>query len=58
MLVCADVIRPGLGWMVRKASNWIVPAMTACRDPHGYAALQGLIDADPDGITAARHAWR
>ena len=51
MLVCADVIRPGLGWMVRRASNWIVPAMAACRDPHGYAALQGLMDADPDGIT-------
>jgi hypothetical protein len=54
MLVCADVIRPGPGWMVRKASNWIVPAMAACRDPHGYAALQGLIDADPDGITAGQ----
>src|SRR5215468_3280339 len=54
MLVCADVIRPGLAWMVRKASNWIVPAMAACRDPHGYAALQGLIDADPDGITAGQ----
>ena len=40
--------------MVRKASNWIVPAMAACRDPHGYAALQGLIDADPDGITAGQ----
>jgi len=54
MLVCADVIRPGLCWMVRRASNWIVPAMAACRDPHGYAALQGLIDADPDGITAGQ----
>ena len=54
MLVCADVIRPAFGWMVRKASNWIVPAMAACRDPHGYALLQGLIDADPDGITAGQ----
>jgi hypothetical protein len=54
MLVCADVIRPAFGWMVRKASNWIVPAMAACRDPHGYASLQGLIDADPDGITAGQ----
>jgi integrase len=54
MLVCADVIRPGPAWMVRKASNWIVPAMAACRDPHGYTALQNLIDADPDGITAGQ----
>ena len=54
MLVCADVIRPAFGWMVRKASNWIVPAMAACRDPHGYASLQDLIDADPDGITAGQ----
>jgi hypothetical protein len=54
MLVCADVIRPAFGWMIRKASNWIVPAMAACRDPHGYASLQGLIDADPDGITAGQ----
>jgi len=54
MLVCADVIRPGPAWMVRKASNWIVPAMAACRDLHGYTALQDLIDADPDGITAGQ----
>ena len=54
VLVCADVIRPAFGWMVRKASNWIIPAMEACRDPHGYAALQALIDADPDGITAGQ----
>ena len=54
VLVCADVIRPAFGWMVRKASNWIIPAMEACRDPHGYAALQTLIDADPDGITAGQ----
>ncbi len=54
MLVCADVIRPALGWMVRKASNRIVPAMAACRDPQGYAALQALIDADPDGIIAGQ----
>ncbi len=52
MPVCMDVVRPGLGWMVRKASNWIIPAMAARRDPDGYAALQGLIDADPDGTTA------
>ena len=35
MLICADVVRPGLRWMVRQASNWIVPAMAACRDPEG-----------------------
>jgi hypothetical protein len=54
MLVCADVIRPGLSWMVRKASSRIVPVMTACRDPEGYAALQDLIGADQDGITAGQ----
>jgi hypothetical protein len=54
MLVCADVIRPGMSWMVRKASNRIVPAMAACRDPQGYAALQDLIDADRDGIAAGQ----
>jgi hypothetical protein len=54
MLVCADVIRPGMHWMVRKASNRIVPVMAACRDPQGYAALQRLIDADQDGIAAGQ----
>jgi hypothetical protein len=54
MLVSADVVRPGLNWMVRKASCRIVPVMAACRDPQGYAALQDLIDADPDGITAGQ----
>ena len=51
MLICADVIRPGLPWMVRRASNWIVTAMAACRDPGGFAAVQAIIDADPGGIT-------
>jgi hypothetical protein len=54
MLVCADVIRPGLSWMVRKASSRIVAVMTACRDPEGYAAPQDLIDADPGGIAAGQ----
>jgi hypothetical protein len=54
MLVCAGVIRPGMHWMVRKASNRIVPVMAACRDPKGYAALQGLIDADQEGIAAGQ----
>jgi hypothetical protein len=54
MLVCADIVRPSLGWMVRKASNRIVPVMAACRDPQGYAALRDLIGADPDGITAGQ----
>jgi integrase len=50
MLACADVIRPSLPWMTRKASNRIVPVMRECRDPQGYAQLQDLIDADPGGI--------
>jgi hypothetical protein len=54
MLVCADVIRPSLPWMVRKASNRIVPVMEQCRDPDGYAALRTVISADPEGVTAGQ----
>jgi integrase len=51
MLVCADVLRPSLTWMVRKASSRIVAAMEQCRDPAGYVALRAVIAADPQGIT-------
>lgn len=54
MLICADVIRPSLTWMVRRSSSRIVRAMEQCRDPEGYAALRAVITADPGGITAGQ----
>lgn len=53
-LVVADVIRPALAWMVRKASPGIVALMATCRDPDGYTQLRSLIAADPAGISAGQ----
>ncbi|HUZ38560.1 MAG TPA: site-specific integrase [Streptosporangiaceae bacterium] len=48
--VCADIIRPSLGWLLSggMADNWFARALAAERDPAGFARLQGLLDADPE----------
>jgi len=54
--VCADVIRPSLGWLLSggMADNWFAGALAAERDPAGFARLQGLLDADPELSAHAR----
>jgi integrase len=54
--VCADIIRPSLGWLLSggMANNWFARALAAERDPAGFARLQGLLDADAELSAAAR----
>jgi hypothetical protein len=52
MLVCADVIRPSLGWVLHpRAPLKLVPLMTELRDPSGFAELASLCAASPGGRT-------
>jgi Phage integrase family len=47
LLVCADVIRPSLGWLLAPATPAGLSAeMTRVRDPAGFAALAVICHAD------------
>ena len=49
-LICGDVIRPGLGWLLRPGTPKNLAArMATCRDPHGWAALLARCEHDPAG---------
>ena len=47
MLVCGDVIRPGLAWMLTHPNHHLAPVMAETRDPAGFARLRELAEAGP-----------
>jgi hypothetical protein len=47
MLICGDVIRPGLAWMVTRAHKHLAPVMAQVRDPGGFARLRELAESGP-----------
>ena len=47
MLVCGDVIRPGLAWMLTHPNHHLAPVMAETRDPAGFARLRELAAAGP-----------
>jgi hypothetical protein len=47
MLICGDVIRPGMAWMVTRAHKHLAPVMAEVRDPAGFARLDELAKAGP-----------
>jgi site-specific recombinase XerD len=47
MLICADVIRPGLPWMLTRTHRYLASAMTQTRDPVGFARLRRLAEGEP-----------
>ena len=55
--VCADVLRPSLGWLAAGGCDHggLARAMAASRDPGGFAQLRALGEAD-QGATAAKMA--
>lgn len=58
-LVCADVIRPGIGWVLTpRAPQNLVALMSEVRDPEGFAALAALADATAAGRTMKTAALR
>ena len=59
MLVCADVIRPSLEWLLSpQAPQNLVPLMTKLRDPDGFTELAALCDASQAGRTMKAAALR
>jgi hypothetical protein len=48
MLICGDVIRPRMTWMVTRAHRHLAPVMAETRDPAGFARLRELAEAGPD----------
>jgi hypothetical protein len=56
-LMCADVIRPGIGWLLTTASpKRLAAEMARIRDPAGFAGLAARCDASPVGESATRVA--
>ena len=57
MLICGDVIRPGLAWMVTRAHRYLALVMAETRDPAGFARLRELAEAGPaSALEDARYA--
>ena len=59
MLVCADVIRPTLEWVLSpRAPQNLVPLMAKLRDPDGFTELGALCDTSHAGRTMKGAALR
>jgi hypothetical protein len=62
MLICGDVIRPGLAWMLTRAHSRLARVMAHTRDPAGFARLRELAESGPPSsledarVTATRVA--
>jgi len=52
MLICADVIRPSMVWLITRGSCTLTTGMGQYRDIDGFAALDRQIAADPAIINA------
>jgi hypothetical protein len=56
-LMCADVIRPGLAWLVTTATpKRLAAEMARTRDPVGFAELTARCEANPVGESTTRVA--
>jgi len=59
LLVCADAIRPSLGWVLTpRAPQNLVALMAATRDPTGFAELTARCEATSAGRTMKTVALR
>jgi hypothetical protein len=57
MLICGDVIRPGLAWMLTRTHRYLALVMAETRDPAGFARLRELAaSGPPSSLDDARHA--
>jgi integrase len=57
-LICADVIRPAIGWLLGTASPARLAAgMARARDPGGFASLTACCDASPVGESTTAVAF-
>ena len=57
MLICGDVVRPGLAWMLTRTHRYLALVMAETRDPAGFARLRELAEAGPpSSLDDARYA--
>ena len=57
MLICGDVIRPGLAWMLTRTHRYLALVMAETRDPAGFARLRELAESGPpSALDDARYA--
>jgi hypothetical protein len=49
MLICGDVIRPSVAWMLTRTHRYLATAMAQIRDPNGFARLHQLAQAANEG---------
>jgi hypothetical protein len=49
ILICGDLIRPGLAWMLTRTHRYLATAMAQLRDPDGFARLHQLAQAWQEG---------
>ena len=49
MLICGDVIRPGMAWVLTRTHRYLAATMARTRDPDGFARLRKLCTAGPAG---------
>src|SRR5258707_8248944 len=47
MLICGDVIRPGLAWMLTRTHRYLAIVIAETRDPAGFRRLRELAEAGP-----------
>jgi hypothetical protein len=59
VLVCAEVIRPSVGWLLNpRAPQSLVAELARTRDPDGFAELTALCEVSPAGRTMTMAAAR
>jgi hypothetical protein len=59
LLVCADAIRPSVGWLLTpRAPQSLVSDLARCRDPEGFAELATMGEASPAGRSMTMAAMR
>ncbi|MBF6439574.1 tyrosine-type recombinase/integrase [Nocardia cyriacigeorgica] len=59
LLICGDVIRPSMTWLLTRKSGHLANLMARSRDPEGFAQLQRLIEstaAEPIPVGGGRGA--
>ena len=58
VMICADVVRPSLAFLVASAGTRrnLAPEMARTRDPDGFAALVGAVHGAAVGLQAAQQA--
>lgn len=49
ILICGDVLRPGLAWMLTRTHRYLAATMAQTRDPDGFARLGQVAAAGPAG---------